>query len=168
MVHRMVRPVIKTIKHYVHRTNVAVASAAIQNNIVAESVAGEATASAAEVKEGSIIKAVYIELWLRSNGTSGQANQFLVALEKVPSSAPLMTAAQSLNLGAYPNKKNILYTTQGVLSGSDTSGIPVIRQFFLIPKGKQRMGLSDRIVLNFAPLGQACQDCGFFTYKEYL
>ncbi len=78
-----------------------------------------------------------------------------------------MTYAQSLNLGAYPNKKNILYTTQGVIGGRDTQAIPVMRQWLLIPKGKQRMGLADKVEVTIASTGTAMQRCGIFTFKEY-
>ncbi len=154
-------------KHYVHRTNTQLSSGVIQNNIVVESVVSPATAAASEVKEGSIVKAVYVEIWLGGAGLEGDLTQFNLTLEKISSDGPLMTFAQSLNLGAYPNKKNIFYTTQGVLAGENSNTVPVIRNWVLIPKGKQRMGLSDRIVLNIAASGQNIDTCGIFTYKEY-
>lgn len=154
-------------KHYVHRSNVQLASGVIQNNVIAEAVVSPATALASDVIEGSIVKAVYVEIWLGGAGLSGNSTQFNLTLEKISSSGPNMTFAQSLTLGAYPNKKNIFYTTQGVLAGEDVQTVPVIRNWVLIPKGKQRMGLSDRIMLNIAASGQNIDTCGIFTYKEY-
>ncbi len=154
-------------KHYVHRSNTQLASGVIQNNIVVESVVSPATAAASEVKEGSVVKAVYVEMWVGGAGLSGNSTQFNLTLEKISSDGPVMTFSQSLNLGAYPNKKNIFYTTQGVLAGEDVQTIPIIRNWVLIPKGKQRMGLSDRIMLNIAASGQNIDTCGIFTYKEY-
>ncbi len=154
-------------KHYVHRTNVQLASGAIQNNVAVESVVAPATAAASEVKEGSVVKAVYVEIWLGGAGLEGDSTQFSLTIEKISSDGPLMTFAQSLNLGAYPNKKNIFYTTQGVLAGENANTIPVVRNWILIPKGKQRMGLSDKIVINIAASGQNIDTCGIFTYKEY-
>ncbi len=80
-----------------------------------------------------------------------------------------MTLAQSQNLGAYPNKKNILYTTQGILADANDGGptIPLIRGWIKIPKGKQRMGLDDRIVVNITAVG-ALRLCGISTFKEYI
>ncbi len=158
---------INSIKHYVHLTNASLASAAILNHVIVDSVVAPATASAASVTEGAVVKAIFIELWLLSEGAAGSTTQFNVALEKLPTGNPLMTAAQILNMGAYPNKKNVLYYSEGVLSGEDTGSVPILRQWFKIPKGKQRMGLDDRIVLNFSPVGQATRRCGFETYKEY-
>ncbi len=154
-------------KHYVHRSNTQLASGVIQNNIVAEAVVAPATTLASDVQEGSILKAVYVEIWLGGAGLSGNSTQFNLTLEKISSDGPVMTFAQSLGLGAYPNKKNIFYTTQGVLAGEDVQTVPVIRNWVLIPKGKQRMGLSDRIMLNIAASGQNIDVCGIFTYKEY-
>ncbi len=154
-------------KHYVHRPNTQLSSGLIQNNIIAESVVAPATSLASEVIEGSIVKAVYVEMWLGGAGLEGNSTQFSLTVEKISSDGPVMTFAQSLSLGAYPNKKNIFYTTQGVLAGENSNTIPVIRNWILMPKGKQRMGLSDRIMCNVAASGQNIDVCGIFTYKEY-
>ncbi len=78
-----------------------------------------------------------------------------------------MTAAQSAALHAYDNKKNVLYHTQGLTNDADADAIPFIRQWFKIPKGKQRFGLDDTLLL--AVHSQALDHviCGFMTYKEY-
>ncbi len=154
-------------KHYVHRSNTQLSSGLIQNNIVAEGVVSPATTLASDVIEGSIVKAVYVEMWLGGAGLEGNSTQFSLTVEKISSAGPVMTFAQSLALGAYPNKKNIFYTTQGVLAGENSNTVPVVRNWILIPKGKQRMGLSDRIMVNVAASGQNIDVCGIFTYKEY-
>ncbi len=163
----MLAPIVSN-KHYVHRSNVSVASGSIQNNIVSDAVAG-ALANAFDVEEGSVIKAVHLELWVCGDESVAGNSQFALIVEKLPTGNPLMTYAQSLNLGSYPNKKNILFTSQGVMNDRDnnTQGIPLIRNWQLIPKGKQRQGLGDRIVVNVAPTGGALNFCGLFTYKEY-
>jgi len=165
---RMLAP-INSNKHYVHRTNVQLASGAIQNNVIVDAVVAPATGNAFDVEEGSVVKAVYIEIWLASAGAAAATNQFSLTVEKLPNNLVAMTFAQSANLGAYTNKKNILYTTQGVLvsAASGTTSIPIIRQYILIPKGKQRMGLSDRLMVNISATGQPLNICGIFTYKEY-
>ncbi len=163
---RMLAPIVSR-KHYVHRTNVSLASGALTANLVADAVVAPATTNAFDVIEGSVIKAVHIEMWYRSGGVAGSTTQFILIVEKLPTGNPIMTAAQSLNLGAYPNKKNILYTTQGVIGGTDSNSVAVLRDWVLIPKGKQRMGLGDRIVVNVSTVGQAMNNCGLFTYKEF-
>ncbi len=168
MARRMLAP-INSIKHYVPQSLSTVASGAVTGRSVINTVVAPATASADTVKEGSVVKAVYIELWLLGGEVSGTNTSFLVALEKRPSGAPAMTFANTQNLGAYINKKNILYTTQGVL-GSDQGGqgaVPVLRAWFKIPKGKQRFGLGDRVVLNVSALANELVLCGQFIYKEY-
>ncbi len=170
MPHRPMRAVINTIKHYVHRTNIAVASGGLLNEVAAESVVAPATAASNQVKEGSVIKAVHLEYWLWGAGPTGVDTQFVMIVEKVPSAQASVTAAQLLNLGAYPNKKNILFSSQGVLgAGIDGSqAVPIIRDWVLIPKGKQRMGLSDKIVTSFTSVGTSLQICGLSTYKEQI
>ncbi len=159
---------INSIKHYVHRTNAGVATGALQSNIVAESVVAPATANAFSVKEGSVIKAIYLEMWIINVAAPTTVSQVIVIVEKRPGNSVGMTAAQALNLGAYPNKKNILFVSQGLITSRESSNAtPFIRNWVLIPKGKQRMGLDDQLILHIAPVGATANVCGIFTYKEY-
>ncbi len=160
---------INSVKHYVHRSNTSVASGAVLNTTVADSVVAPATSTAADVKQGSILKAVFIEFWLWGGGLTGVDTQFNLAFYKAPVGVVAITAAQLNNLGSYPNKKNVFYHTQGVIgAGVDGSpAVPVLRQWMLIPKGKQRFGLDDRLFISVTSTGTALQVCGFITYKEY-
>ncbi len=156
-------------KHYVHHPIAAVAAGAISNIPIAAAIVAPAVTNASSVEEGSIVKAIWVEMWIIGVGATDNQSTFLMALEKVPAGATKMTHTQSLNLGAYLNKKNILYSTQGLV-GSNVDGggsTPMIRGWFKIPKGKQRFGLGDDLVLNVAATGNAINICGIFTYKEY-
>lgn len=161
-------PIIQSVKHYVHRSNTAIASGNLSALSVASAVVATAITNSNDVAEGSIVKAVFIELWLLSDAVTGDESQFTVILEKKPSNAPTMTFTQSANLGTYPNKKNILFSSQAIIGASiDGNGsVPVMRGWYLIPKGKQRMGIGDDIILNIAAVGDISM-CGIFTYKEY-
>ncbi len=168
MVHRRMLAPIVSKKHYVQTGLTNIAVAAILNIEIADSVLAPA-AALNEVVEGSVVKAVFIEIWALGNSAAGNFGAFNMTIEKRGQGSPAMTNTQSLNLGSYPNKKNILYTTQGVLStGSVSAAIPLIRQWFAIPKGKQRMGIGDKIVLNLSNISAIGYDvCGIYTYKEY-
>ncbi len=163
---RMLAPIVAR-KHYVHSTNTVIAAGAIQANVIVSGVVAPATGNSFSVIEGSIVKAIYIERWIKSNATAGGSTQFTMIIEKLPANAPSVTFAQIANLGAYTNKKNILYSTQGVIGDLTTGSIPLFRQFILVPKGKQRIGLNDRITVSIAAVGLAMQSCGIATYKEY-
>ncbi len=169
MRHRKMLAPINSNKHYVHRTNTAVASAAVSAHTVVTAVVAPASSTAADVEEGSIVKAIHLEYWLSNIGAASTNTQFIVLFEKVPSGQASVTVAQSANLGAYPNKKNILWTSQGVLASEDdgSNSVPIIRDWVLIPKGKQRMGLGDELVFSLVPTGTAINFCGLSTYKEY-
>ncbi len=162
----MVAP-IHSKKHYVGLTNSTLASGSATTFDIVNAVVAPATSNAQDIVEGTIVKAIHHELWLWGSEISGNDGQFTVAIEKVPAGQTAMTFAQAANMGAYPNKKNIFYTTQGVLGGRDNNSIPVIRDWMLLPKGKQRMGLGDHISITIAAVGAALQRCGLFTYKEY-
>ncbi len=119
-----------------------------------------------EVEEGALVKAVYLEIW----AIGSSSNQFFTAiLAKFPSGQNAASVAEMAALGDWENKKNILYTTQGLASNDGIAApIPIIRQWFKIPKGKQRFGLLDRLRFQIASRGSAdIIICGFATYKEY-
>ncbi len=160
---------INTVKHYVPKTNTAVASGGLVSEFIADSVVAPATSSVFAVREGAIIKAVHVEVWVIGNDSTNVTTQFVFAVEKAPGNTTAITSTQLLNLGSYPNKKNILYTSQGVIgAGIDGNGsIPVFRGWILIPKGKQRMGLDDSLRWHLTVVG-AARVCGLVTYKEFV
>ncbi len=118
-----------------------------------------------EVAEGTLVKAVYVEMWILDSANDGS---FVITLEKLSSGQNVPSFGQMNALGTYPNKKNILYTTQGLSPNNGVGNpVPIIRQWFKIPKGKQRMGLGDELILTIANNGlNDLEFCGFFTYKE--
>ncbi len=119
-----------------------------------------------EVTEGAVVKAVYLEYWYRSAVTNGAS--FVLIIEKADRNATDPSFTNMTTLNAYINKKNILYTTQGLVAGSGDNPIPLVRGWFKIPKGKQRIGLNDKIRVCVAALGaNGLTGCGFGIYKEY-
>ncbi len=160
------RAPIHSIKHYHQMTLTSVTLGSTTSNLLVSGVELLSVNQNNEVIEGAIVKAVYVELWLLGL-TNNQF--FTVILEKTPNASAPATIANMADLGGYANKKNILYTTQG-LAPNDGVGqpVPVIRQWFKIPKGKQRFALGDNLRLNVASRGDGTIDfCGFATYKEY-
>ncbi len=167
MARRMLAP-ITTIKHYVQRSNIQVASGARTSFLIAHSKIAPATTLTSDVREGSIIKSVYIEIWVKGEGAADADTQFNIVLERVAGQAAVgISYAQMLLLMAYQNKKNILFAGQGVIGGlGGGNAIPVMRGWYKIPKGKQRFGLDDFLQVSVATTGQSMQVCGFATYKE--
>jgi len=142
----------------------AVASGAITAFTVAIGVQDVAAASVTNVREGSVITAVYIEMWVSSDdAASGSA---IITLERRPSAGTAMTAAQSAALNAYPNKKNILHTFMGLTPSNVQYPMAAIKGWFKIPKGKQRFGIGDILVLNLHGQSNGLSACGNFIYKE--
>ncbi len=165
--HKMIPPVVTT-KHYVDQTNVALASGAIAVVSLIDGVARSTERTSTNmVDEGAVIKAIYIEWWLNGSGASGATTQFDFIVYKLPGVGTNPTAADLLNKQAWDNKKNILFTSHGNLGGVGNSSIPIIRQWLMIPKGKQRFGLNDRLQIALTTTGEAFQHCGFSTYKEF-
>ena len=139
----------------------------IRNFLILDAVATPSTPS--HVREGAIVKAVYVELWYI--GSSSQPVIQVSSFEKVQNLAEAMTYLQSNELDSYPNKRNLFKITQGVIGDSNTNPVPVFREWIAVPKGKQRMALGDKLYLNIACTAEAANDleiCGTFIYKEYF
>jgi len=165
---RMLAP-IHSEKHLIQYTGgvVTVAQGAARNDILATAVSVADKNLANEVIEGSIIKACYVEAWILSNSASVPGN-FIATLEKVENGNVGITFAQAILLNDYPNKKNILYTAEGLTGNNDDNNpLPILRGWYSIPKGKQRFGLGDSLVLTFASQVSGLKLCGLAIYKEY-
>ncbi len=158
------RPVINTEKHFNQESLFTVASGAISVRIIADAVSVPDAVADNEIREGSKISAVYVEMWLTSDDT-GQGTAIL-SLEKVPGSSALMAVGQSAALNNYQNKKNIFHTFMGLIGPNTQYPMAVLKGWFKIPKGKQRFGLGDRLVLNVHGQSNGLQGCGFFLFKE--
>lgn len=152
-------------KHIIGQTVYNVGLGAINQIDVVHAVERTTANAAQEVTEGSIVKAIYVEHWVTSDDAA--AGSQVLSVEKIPSSGTPMTYAQSIALDSYPNKKNIFFTSQGLVAPNVSTPLPVIRQWVEIPKGKQRMGLGDKIVLNLSGITNGVSACGLFIYKEY-
>ncbi len=164
------RAVISSRKHYVQFTEFTVASATVTSHTYVQGVNPSAVNANFEVEEGSIVKAIYLEYWLQGDETA--VGSFVFTVEKQQASIGPPTFSQMTTLDAYPNKKNVLFTSQGLIaagSGSSSGNpSPILRQWIKIPKGKQRFGLQDKIIVNIAALGaSAIVGCAFGTYKDY-
>jgi len=162
------RAPINSIKHYVQNTNLLVVVGGISSVTIVDSVVAPAAATTSEVTQGSIVKAIFIEDWIIANETANNPCQFGYAIMKLPSGIVPPTFTEMNNLSAYDNKKNIFFVSQGILAqGTSAQAIPVHRAWVKIPRGKQRMGLGDKIVSVFIAVNEQMNRCGIKTYKEY-
>ncbi len=158
---------ISSIKHYVAQTNVNVATGVTLVHTSVDAVAKGALRSATNiVEEGAVIKAIHLEYWLKGVATSS-TSQFVFIVYKLPSGLAIPDSTDMAALQAWPNKKNILFSSQGVLSQADAGqSIPVVRDWIKIPKGKQRFGLEDKFQIAIFTVG-TLNICGLVVYKEY-
>ncbi len=159
------RPVITTEKHIVQQSLASVAGGALSVFVIAVSLQTPVAATATNVREGSKISAVYVEMWYNTDdATNGTC---IATLEKRSSGLVAMTAAQSGALDAYANKKNILHTFMGIVPGlTNTYPMAIIKGWIKIPKGKQRFGIGDTLVLNIHGQSNGGNFCGFSIFKE--
>ncbi len=154
------KPVINTEKHYVQFPVFTVPSTTVGT---AGLVSGDnSLANARSVRVGAVVKAVYVEFWADSATASKTINAMVL---KQPSGAAAPTYAEMQNLTAYKNKKNIFEFHQG-LNPSNGNIIPLFRQWVMIPKGKQRIGIGDDINFLVSATGATMNVCGFAVFKE--
>ncbi len=165
MRHRRMLAPINTIKHYVQLENLVVTAGTARVDSLVDAVNIISTPD--DVIEGSIVKAVYIEVWIKSNISTGNDAKFQLVIEKLVANSTPITFTQMNNLASYGNKKNILFVSQGVLGDQTTNSVAVVRNWFLIPKGKQRFGLGDNFSIAVSATTGDLNRCGFATYKEY-
>ncbi len=160
------RPPIHSVKHIVQYPIDGIATGTRQAINLITAVVSTSSNLATEVTEGSIIKAVFVELWLENTSNLGEE---IVTLTKDTNIGSGPTFAQMSALFTYVNKKNVLYTHQG-LSTNDAAGPPVQvgPGWIKIPKGKQRFGLGDTLTLSIANVSaNDLNRCGMTIYKEY-
>jgi len=162
----MVRPTINSNKHYVQISLATTLAGAAATNQFAVSVDAPLANTSNEVRQGSVIKAIFVEIWVRTNDTS--AGTALLSVYKKTSADTVMSFAQQISLHTYPNKKNVFYHTQGLTNVNTSQATALFRGWIKIPKGKQRMGLSDALCMTISAQALDQNWCGFITYKEYF
>ncbi len=162
----MVRPVVHSTKHYVQNSLATIAAGAQLVLTLVDSVAVVNKNASNEVEEGAIIKACYIEEWIRSPEAS--PGSFIAVLWKQPGGASNFTTVEMAALHNAEAKKNILWSSQGLINDTDADALGLSRGWYKIPKSKQRFGLGDKLL--FQVFAQGAIDiviCGLATYKEY-
>ncbi len=159
------RQIIQSVKHYAQHSLAAVAAGAIAKKDLIKGQENADVTSAVDVVQGSIVKAIYIELWVHSDDAASGTVIFTV--EKRGGGQPAMTTTQIAALHTYPNKKHVLYTTMGLIPNNVTYPWSVFKGWIKIPKGLQRFGLDDVLNWNLFAQSNGLSFCGFATYKAY-
>ena len=155
-------------KHIVQMSQGTVAQSARLNTNIVQALEGPRTLPQ-HVAEGAIVKACYVEFWV-SQDSSSVVGSYTIALMKIPGGDNTPTATNMAALHDYTNKKNILFTAQGLLTPNDGGQVPVLRTWYKIPKGKQRFGLGDLLIVTLRNNNATAIDinfCGLAIYKEY-
>ena len=158
------RPIIHSDKKYIQVTFSSATTLARNLETIATSVESTVANQPTEVPEGANIRSVYCEMWILGSTQDAFATAMV---EKGPSGHPGATFTEMTNLSTYDNKKNILWTFQGLAPNeSGANPVPIIREWLKIPKGKQRMGLGDKLRFSIASRGVGdINYCGFFLFK---
>ncbi len=155
-------------KHIFQISQATVAQAAVGTTGFAQAIEG-APSQPQHVGEGALIKSCYIEFWV-SQDSASVVGSYTVVMEKQPGNSATITTGNMAALHDYSNKKNILFTAQGLLTPSDGGQVPVLRGWYKIPRGKQRMGLGDILRITIRNNNATSIDqnfCGLIIYKEY-
>lgn len=157
--------IIQSHKHIRQDTVASVTVGAIANIDVAVATQNPTRSTSTHVDVGSIIKAIFVEYWIQS--TDASTSSSIITVEKIVSSSPAMTYANSVALHNYPNKNNVFHTSMGLIADNNANPQPLIRQWIKIPKGKQRMSVGDKLRVNISGISAGVNYCGQCTYKEY-
>ncbi len=161
------RPVIHTKKHLFQISQSTVAQAIAVNVNFINTIEGASSAPDL-IEEGALVKACYIELWLSQDSASTVGSYTVIVYKDPGGTNPALTADMAA-LHDYNNKKNILFTGQGLLTPNDGGQVPAMRGWYKIPKGKQRFGLGDRMRITLRNNNLTAIDinfCGIVIFKE--
>ncbi len=159
---------IQSRKHIFQISQATVGQAAVVVTTIASAIEG-ARSQPQHIAEGAIVKACYLEFWV-SQDSASIVGSYTLTIEKVPGAGTLPNTGDLAALHDYDNKKNILFTAQGLLTPNDGGQVPVVRGWYKIPKGKQRFGLGDLFVITIRNNNATAIDinfCGLAIYKEY-
>jgi len=160
------RPIIHSTKHYIQKSLATVVGGAVDTTTLIHAVSVASKDIATEVEEGATVKAIYLEMWARSGEAAvASSGQFIVYKSSGDMSGA--SAADMAALNGWDNKKNILYTTMGLINDNASIASPLFKGWIKIPRGKQRFGLNDKLFITFFPATIDWHVCGFATYKEY-
>ncbi len=163
----MVRPMVNSQKRIQGITLRTIALGAVENIDIAECVQdlgnGE---NSVLVVPGTVIKAIYVEVWLGGVGT-GATSTTTAFVWRSPSGSDNPTSVDFTNLNTWNNKNNILEMHQGLIPNGNANPIPHFRGWIKIPKGKQRASLGDRLVLSVKAITDEVDVCGLVIFKAY-
>ncbi len=161
----MVRPMVHSTKHIVQNPIETIGAGVVVNQFVAVAVAVGNKNLPYEVEEGSSIKACFLERWIRSNSATPSSGQWCLYKKTGDSTFP--SAVDMAQLHDWDNKKNILAMGMGLYNDNDADAVAIVRNWYKIPKSKQRMGLGDVLAMSFYNVTVDSSLCGFSLYKEY-
>ncbi len=162
----MVRPMVHSTKHYVQKSIATIVAGAKLDLTLVSAVGVGAKNLPEEVEEGNSVKACFNEYWIRSSELS--PGSFVAVLYKLPGHATVFSTAELAALHSAENKKNILWSSMGLVNDQDADALSLQRGWYKIPKSKQRFGFGDQLI--FTVFAQGAIDlviCGITTYKEY-
>ncbi len=161
----MVRPIINSEKRIGQITRTTIPSTTVQRIPIARAVTDVTAGDSVDVAVGSVIKAVYLEYWFMGDGNVDTT--ITTTFEKKPSNAPNPDSTTMGGLNIYSNKKNLFEIHQGIIGDNATNPVPFYRGWVKIPKGKQRMGLGDELLLTIKAIVGDAVICGLTIYKVY-
>ncbi len=162
------RQIIHSKKHIVQVSQGTVAQGSVINTTLVEATEATSTTPTA-IEVGAVVKSCYVEFWV-SQDSASIVGSYTFIIVKDPGGAQAPTQTEMAALHDYTNKKNILFTAQGLLTPNDGGQVPIVRGWYKIPKGKQRFGLGDKLRITMRNNNSTAIDlnfCGLAIYKEY-
>ncbi len=161
------RPTINSAKHIVQQSIDTTAAGVVEVIEVLTTVGVNEASAANEVRDGAVVKAIYIEMWLRGNDAA-VGSSYIYVFEKSSGTEDDLAAGSIAALDDYSNKKNVFFISQGLINAVEGVATPVLRQWIKIPRSKQRMGRGDKLKLSIMSQSGSTLRCGLQIYKEYF
>ncbi len=134
-----------------------------QQTVLIEAKQNHDETIATDVAVGTIVKAIYIEVWVL--GGTADEGSFIFAIEKLNQGSAGLGFASMADLHNYANKANIFFTSEGLTADQNGNPTPIYRDWLKIPKGKQRFALGDKLAFTISAVADPTTRCGCAIFK---
>ncbi len=125
-------------------------------------------AATREVETGSKVHGIFLNVQIQGNQISsgGIPNIYMAVYKSKGGNIPTIDPTAT---GSNPDKSNIIHQEMGMFQSDSVDGNPktLFKGVIVIPKGLQRFGLDDELVMTLRSTAINYKNCSQCIYKEF-
>ncbi len=158
--------VVHRIKHIVDSSATLAAATTLPVTLV-KGVDAPVLANTPEVETGAKVHGIFLNVQVSANEASGGIPNIYMAVFKNPSGN--ISTIDPVGTGDDPNKKAIIHQEMIMFAPTGTQGLPrtLFKGVIVIPRGMQRFGIDDELVVVLRAPSVNVKVCVQCIYKEF-